>query len=67
MNKTIKLKNPQINEWIYAENNLIAQKHEGFKNDSPKYHISELSTEEAEEYAEEYKKAFLEKYNQLKK
>lgn len=67
MNKTIKLKDPSINEWIYAENNSVGQKQYGLKNDMPKYHISDLSEEEALQYAEEYKRAFLDKYNQLKK
>ena len=67
MNKIIKLKSPTINEWIYAESNSVGQKQDGLKNDIPKYHISKLSPTEAEEYAEEYKKVFLEKYNSIKK
>ena len=68
MNKTIKLKNPIIEEWIYVENNKVAQRQEGFLNkDVQKFHISELSEDEAKEYAEEYRKQFLEKYNSLKK
>lgn len=66
MNKTIKLKNPRIEEWIYAENNKAAQRQEGLKKDVQKFHISELSEEEAKEYAEKYKRQFLEKYNSLK-
>ena len=67
MTKTIKLKNPTIEEWIYAENNKVAQRQEGYlKQDVQKFHISELSEDEAKEYAEEYKKQFLEKYNSLK-
>lgn len=68
MNKTIKLKNPTIEEWIYTENNKVAQRQEGFLNkDVQKFHISELSEEEAKEYAEEYRKQFIEKYNSFKK
>jgi hypothetical protein len=68
MNKTIKLKDPQVEEWIYAENNKVGRRQDGFmKDDVQKFHISELSQEEAENYAEEYKKAFLEKYNSAKK
>lgn len=67
MNKTIKLKNPTVDEWIYAENNKVGQRQDGFlKQDVQKFHISELSPEEAENYAEEYKKAFLEKYQSAK-
>jgi hypothetical protein len=66
MDKTIKLKSPQVNEWVYAENNNVGKKQDGFmKNEVPKFHISELSKEEAYEYAEEYKKTFIEKYNSL--
>lgn len=67
MNKTIKLKEPQVNEWIYADNNKVGLKQDGLKQDVQKFHISELSEEEAKEYAEQYKKQFLEKYKQLKK
>ncbi|MDR4892265.1 MULTISPECIES: hypothetical protein [unclassified Chryseobacterium] len=67
MNKTIKLQTPSINEWIYAEDYSVGQKQDGLKNDAKKFHIGELSQEEAENYAEEYKKAFLEKYLTTKK
>lgn len=67
MNKTIKLKGPSIAEWIYAEDNSVGQKQDGLKNDAKKLHIGELSQEEALEYAEQYKKAFLEKYHSSKK
>ncbi|WP_412850578.1 hypothetical protein ACL0VS_17965 [Chryseobacterium sp. PMSZPI] len=67
MNKRIKIKGLAISEWIYAENDSVGQKQQGLKQDVQKFHISELTKEEAEEYAEEYKKVFLDKYNQLKK
>lgn len=68
MTKEIKLRSPEISEWIYAENNKVAQRQEGLLNkDVQKFHISELSEEEAKEYAEEYRKQFIEKYNSFKK
>lgn len=66
MNKTIKLECPKITEWIYAEDHSVGRKQDGLKKDAQKFHISELSPEEAENYAEEYKKAFLEKYQSAK-
>ena len=62
MNKTVKLEPPKINEWILVENNKIGTKQEGLKKDVLRYHISELSEDEAKEYAELYKQKFLEKY-----
>ncbi|NML70019.1 hypothetical protein HHL23_09420 [Chryseobacterium sp. RP-3-3] len=67
MNKTIKLKSPAISEWIYTECNSVGKKQDGLKSDTQKFHISELSQEEAQQYAEEYKKTFLEKYHLIKK
>lgn len=64
----IKLKDPQINEYVFAdEPNKVGKKQDGFQNkDVKKFHISELSEKEAEEYAERYKTEFLRKYNSFK-
>ena len=51
MDKIIKLDPPKINEWISVENNKVGTKQEGLKNDVIRYHISELSENEAKEYA----------------
>lgn len=61
MERKIKLKLPKIDEKIYLITEEIGRKQDGFQP-LPSIHISSLSKNEAEQYAEELKQKFLDKW-----
>lgn len=67
MKKEIKLKEPQISEWIFEDGISIGKKEDGLKpKNLKKFHISELTEAEATEYAERYKDKFLQTWKESK-
>jgi hypothetical protein len=65
MNKTLKLKPPQMPNFIFFENNKVGKRQDGFKTQDG-FPITDLSEEEAVEFAEFMKQEFISHYKRKK-